>query len=133
MLGARLGHAALGKSGDEAVIALAQAFRAFVKEHSGLYALTVRSAGASEPPAEDLAAAEDEVVAIVLAVLAGYGLTGHAAVHAARGLRAIVHGFATLEVGGGFGLPLEVDESFQWLVGVFVRALGSGRVGESDV
>jgi hypothetical protein len=31
-------------------------------------------------------------------------------------LRSLVHGFATLEVSGGFGLPLDLDESFRRLV-----------------
>ena len=27
----------------------------------------------------------------------------------ARGLRSLMHGFVSLETGGGFGLPLDVD------------------------
>ena len=44
----------------------------------------------------------------VLAVLASYSLSGQEAVHAARGLRSIAHGFATLEVAGGFGISAEI-------------------------
>ena len=29
-----------------------------------------------------------------------------------RGLRSLVHGFSILELAGGFGLPLDADESF---------------------
>ena len=35
------------------------------------------------------------------AVLASYGLSSEEAVHAARRLRCVAHGFATLEVAGG--------------------------------
>jgi hypothetical protein len=35
----------------------------------------------------------------------------------------MVHGFATLEVAGGFGLPLDLDESFNQLVEVFIRGM----------
>ena len=45
------------------------------------------------------------------------------AVHALRGLHSIVHGFATLEISGGFGMPLDADESFFRLVDWFVAEL----------
>jgi hypothetical protein len=56
----------------------------------------------------------------VLDVLASYGLRGDDALHAVRRLRSVVHGFATLESAGGFGIPLEVDESFERLPRIFV-------------
>ncbi len=43
--------------------------------------------------------------------------------HAVRGLRSIVPGFVTLEGAGGFGLPLDLDESFRRLVAAFVKGL----------
>jgi len=45
--------------------------------------------------------------------------------HALRGLRSAVHGFATLEAVGGFGIPLSIDESFAWLVECFVGGLNA--------
>jgi hypothetical protein len=44
--------------------------------------------------------------------------------HAVRGLRSLVHGFATLEVAGGFGMPLDIDESFRRLVELLISGLG---------
>lgn len=119
-LGARLGRAAIGKSGDEAVFALGSAYRAFVGERPGLYAATLR---APDPRDAGLSAASDEVVEVVLAVLASYGFEGDDALHAARGLRGIVHGFATLEAAGGFGVALDTDESFGRLLRAFVGGL----------
>jgi hypothetical protein len=43
-------------------------------------------------------------------------------VHAARGLRSALHGFVTLEAGGGFGFPLDLDDSYDRLV----RTLADG-------
>ena len=65
----------------------------------------------------------------MLAVLASYELSGEEAVHAARGLRSVAHGFATLEVAGGFGMPLDLDESFRRLLRAFTAGLrqGSGQ------
>jgi len=56
-------------------------------------------------------------------VLDAYGLQGEDALHAARSLRSLVHGFATLEIAGGFGLPLDCDESFRRLVEMFLNGL----------
>ena len=126
-LAACMGDAAMGRSGPEAVLAVAEAYRAYIKQHAGLYMASLRASGAQvrdgSPPDAELAEAEARVVRIVLAVLASFGLGGEDAIHAVRGLRSVVHGFATLEVAGGFGLPLDLDESFRRLVGLLVAGL----------
>ena len=126
-LGRRLGRAAIGKTTDEAAFAMARAYREFVKERPGLYAATVRSSRLSYPDDPDFEAAEREAFEAVLAVLASYGVRGEDAVHAARGLRSVAHGFATLEVAGGFGIPIDLDESFDRLLRAFVAGLRNGE------
>ena len=122
-LGGRLERAAVGKATNEAVVALGEAYRGFVEERPGLYAATVRAPRPPEPEDPKLREAQEETTGTVLAVLRSYGLTGDDAVHAARGLRSLVHGFTTLESAGGFGLPLDLDESFRRLLQTFVRGL----------
>jgi AcrR family transcriptional regulator len=124
-LGERLGTAAIGKSGSAAVLAVAEAYRAYVKAHYGLYMMGLRSSGQQTPIDVELQAAQERVVQIALAVIESFGLHGEDALHAVRGLRSIVHGFATLEVAGGFGLPLDCDESFRRLVKAFIDGLPS--------
>ncbi|PPK98176.1 WHG domain-containing protein [Kineococcus xinjiangensis] len=124
-LGEALGGAALGRSGADALHAVADAYRDYARRHPGRYAATVRAPDPGD--AEHLAAA-DGVLRTVLAVLAGYGLAGDEAVDAARALRAALHGFATLEVEGGFGLPRDVDRSYRFLVaGLDAVLAGRGR------
>ena len=127
----RLGRAGLGQSGDAAVLAMAEAYRGFVREHPGLYAATVRSPRLADPADAELLAAEQALLDTVLAVLGAYQLRGAAAVHAARGLRSAIHGFATLEAGEGFGIAVDVDESFRQLMQVVVAGLrrGARRTG----
>jgi hypothetical protein len=108
-------------------VAIARAYRSFVIEHPGLYAATVRSFRLSRPTDPELLEVEGEVIGVVTAVLASYGLRGDDALHAVRGLRSVVHGFATLESAGGFGIPLEVDESFERLLRIFVEGLRQQR------
>jgi len=55
--------------------------------------------------------------------MASLGLQGEAAIHAVRAFRSMIHGFATLEVAGGFGLPQDCDESFHRLINALVAGL----------
>lgn len=105
--------AVLGRSGGDALDALADAYRTYARERPGRYAATVR---APAPDDAEHVASVEAVLHVVLAVLAGYGLSGDDALDATRALRAALHGFVGLEVGGGFGLPLDVDRSFRRLV-----------------
>ena len=123
MLGDRLGPSAIGKAGPTALMAIAQAYRAYIKENPGLYMTSLRAAGTQIPVDAELKAAEDRVVEIGMAVVGSLGLEGEDALHAVRGLRSVVHGFATLEIAGGFGLPLDCDESFHRLVNMLLQGL----------
>src|SRR5271154_1834856 len=71
-LNAALSRATIGKSRDDAVRGLANAYRAFVKRRPGTYAATMVAA----PPKNDLAleAAAGQVVETCLSVLSGYKL-----------------------------------------------------------
>lgn len=123
-LGRDLSRAAAGKAGAEGIFALAEAYRRFVKERPGLYGATVRSPRLYDPEDPELAAAEGEALGPVLAVLASCGVRdGEDAVHAARGLRSVAHGFATLEEAGGYGMSSDPDESFRRLVRAFADGL----------
>jgi AcrR family transcriptional regulator len=119
--------ATLGCAQDEAVEALAVAYRTFVREHAGIYEIMLHVAPANRGPDPELEAAERDVVSVALSILSGYGLHGADALHAVRCLRSLVHGFATLEASGGFGLPLDVEESFRRLIELYVAALRPGR------
>lgn len=123
-LGAVLGRATIGKSRDDAVRALASAYRTFVKQHPGIYAATMITAVRSDA---ELKAAGDEIVETCLAVLHGYGLNRRDGIHAVRAMRSAVHGFVALESAGGFGIPLDVDESFEWLVSALLGGFSTRR------
>jgi AcrR family transcriptional regulator len=117
---ARLQRAAVGKSREEALLALARAYRQFAKDRPGLYAASLRAA---RPGEKEIAAAGEALLGTVLSVLAGYNVTGDDALHAVRGFRAIIHGFVSLDAAGGFRLSLDLDESLARLIRAFVRDL----------
>jgi AcrR family transcriptional regulator len=122
-----LRDAAVGRAGTDALLAAARAYRAYALEHPGRYAATV-TAPRGDP---ELEAAAARVVGVLVAVLRGFGLEGDDAVHAVRALRAAVHGFVALETGGGFGLPLDLDASFERLVGLLADGLARPPAGSS--
>jgi AcrR family transcriptional regulator len=124
LLGDRLASAAIGRSGSQAVAAVAAAYRDYIKENPGVYLASLRASGNQDKPDPDLKAAEERAVKVVMAVLSSFGIHGEHALHAIRGLRSLVHGFASLEIAGGFGLPLDCDESFRRLVGIYTAGLG---------
>ena len=60
---------------------------------------------------------------MLTAVLGAWDLRDDDAVHAVRALRSALHGFVSLEAGGGFGLDVDVDESFRRLVDALAAGL----------
>ncbi|WP_406493389.1 WHG domain-containing protein [Streptomyces sp. NBC_00846] len=63
----------------------------------------------------------------MLAAFRAYGMADSAAIHAARCLRAAVHGFAVLEAEGAFGLPEKLDESYDLLIHMVITGLRAPR------
>ncbi|WP_141578516.1 TetR-like C-terminal domain-containing protein [Actinomadura sp. WMMA1423] len=120
----RLGEAALGRSGDDAVRALMYAYRSYVVENPGRYGAMEQEAA---PPDGPVQAASERLLTVIFGALRGYALEGPELVHAARCLRSAVHGFAVLEAAGGFGLPEDLEASYELLVTMMTGGL-AGRV-----
>ncbi len=117
-----LARAAAGRARGDAVRAIAIAYRTWAREHPGRYTAMLRAPDPGDP--EGLAAS-DRLVSVVVDVLSGYGLAEEDAIHAIRALRSAMHGFVAIEAAGGFGLPVDLDESFDFLVANYVRGLES--------
>lgn len=116
-----LGAATVGRSGRDALMACATAWRAYAKAHPGRYGAIQR---APDPADAELVAAAGRLVELIYAILRGYGLDDEQTVHATRAVRSALHGFVTLEAAGGFGLPQDVDESYTRLVELLDSGLG---------
>ena len=119
-IGDALTRSAVGKSGPDAVRAIAEVYRRWVIEHPGRYAATVRAPADGD---EEDRRVSDDGLRVIFDVLAGFGLEGERAIDAARVLRSSFHGFASLEAAGGFGLPRDVDRSFRFLVESLIAGL----------
>lgn len=112
-LGDVLGRAAIGRSQGDAITAMARAYRDWALQHPGRYEAAQRAPIPGD--AED-EAASDRVVNVVATVIERYQLRDDDAIDAIRAYRSAVHGFVSLEAGGGFGLPVSVNQSFERLI-----------------
>jgi len=111
--------AVLGLSGDAAVAALMRRLRAYGVERPSRY-LSVPPDPMHDPA---LALPAARLVEVFLAVLREYDLHGAAAIHATRCLRVIVHGFASIESSGGFGLAEDPAETYEQLIQMYLASL----------
>jgi AcrR family transcriptional regulator len=120
----RLREATQGQVGPEAILSLARAYRQFAHDHPGLYPLLLR---APDPGDEGRTAVAQELLQMFLLLMASCGIQGDDALHAIRGLRAIVHGFISLEAAEAFKMHIEADESYERAVRVYLEGLGVSK------
>jgi AcrR family transcriptional regulator len=119
-LGDVLAEAVLGRSTDDALRALMNAYRDYAIAYPHRYAALPQQ---PRRESELVAAAGNRAVGVILAVLRGYGLEGSAAIHTTRCVRAALHGFASLEISGGFQLAEDLNESYALLVDAVVTGI----------
>lgn len=114
-------EAAEGKDGMDALRAIAAADRRFALDHPGLY----ESFLPAPKPGEDdeLYDAMAEPVFYVAHVLLDMGIPQEEAIHLIRALRALLHGFLDLEAKAGFGMPVEIDASFDASVDLILEGI----------
>ena len=112
-------HAAVGRAGSEAIMAVALAYRAYIVHNPGVYTATIQTNNA-DPVFQQ---ANAELLRVLTQILAPYHLSAQDLIHALRGLRSLVHGFATLEISSGFGMPVDLDTSFVQMVQTFIGGL----------
>ena len=94
----RVAEAVAGRSGREALGAYADVYRDYARGHPGRYA-----AAQTRLDAETAArSAGPRHAAMTRAILRGYALGGDDQTHAVRLLGSTIHGYVTLEMGGGF-------------------------------
>ena len=127
-LGDEIARAAIGRNGSAGLIAIANAYRTFAKQHPGVYGATLR---AIRP--DDAAAAEisGRMLDVLQAILAPFDLDEDRSIHAMRGFRSLVHGFVSLEAASGFGLRQNIDESFAFVLRSFIAGLDAGTSSAS--
>lgn len=110
-----------GKAGTDGIMALANTYRAFAKEHRQLYRLIMSTAASCGQRLGDISRC---IVDPFLSVLEYTTLTEEEKYHWQRVLRGVVHGFVSQEDTGFFAhLPADVDSSFQTAIQCYIDGL----------
>ncbi|OBG95803.1 TetR family transcriptional regulator [Mycobacterium sp. E136] len=93
-----LTNVAEGRTRDDAVTAMASAYRSYAHHHPGRYSAFTRMPLGGDDP--EFTEATRAAAAPVIAVLASYGLEGENAFYAALEFWSAMHGFVLLEMTG---------------------------------
>ncbi|MGW7237652.1 TetR/AcrR family transcriptional regulator [Streptomyces sp. NPDC054804] len=126
----RIATAVAGRSGKDALVAYADAYRAYALAHPGRYAATqIRIDPALVDPDDP---GMRRTVEITYGMLRGYGLTEPDLTDAVRLLRATFHGYCALEAGGGFNAARDVRASWDRAIEALHIALENWPHEETD-
>ncbi|WP_155371167.1 TetR/AcrR family transcriptional regulator [Catellatospora vulcania] len=106
-----IGAAVAGRAGRDALIAFADAYRAYAMAHPGRYTATQLPVPPELVTADP--AAFRRTYELTYGMLRGYGLSEPDLTDAVRLLRSTFHGFVSLEATGGFGHPRDVEQSWR--------------------
>lgn len=113
--------AAVGRSGGDALTAIALAYRKYAKENPELYKAILRFPECADRDVQETGHA---VVRILYRVMEFYPCCEEEAIHFIRGFRSALHGFVSLEAAGFFrGNGADADESYRWLVSRLISSL----------
>jgi len=103
-----------GKEKNDALFALADAYRAFAKDHNELYRVIM---GLQKSKNKVLEMAAGQITEPIMQMLSGYGLNITEQMHWQRILRSMMHGFAAHEEAGGFShFPVDKNESYRMAI-----------------
>jgi len=125
--------AVTGRQKDDAVTALAAAYRKFGKEHPGMYdtVMSLPKTGKSE---------FSEIIRIairpIVQTIREYNLSDEQTVHWQRVLRSIMHGFISQEKSGFFKhFDISADDSYQVAINCYLTGLhdAAGREAKQDI
>jgi len=104
-----LNNVGQGRTRDDAVMAMAAAYRSYAHHHPGRYSAFTRMPLGGDDP--EFTEATRRTAAPVIDVLASYGLEGENAFYAALEFWSAMHGFVLLEMTGAMQ-GIETDAVF---------------------
>ena len=123
-------NAIAGKKKDEALFALADAYRLFAKGHPELYRIIMGVHVLHLP------VLEMEIMRIadpIMSVLSGYNLPIERQLHYQRVLRSVMHGFYAHEATGGFTCTeIDRETSYQLAIRCVAGALNAERKQDDE-
>ncbi|WP_196593487.1 TetR/AcrR family transcriptional regulator [Pectinatus sottacetonis] len=118
-------EAAIGKSKDDAVLNIAEAYRQFAHHFPGQYQAIISIAWECKSN-DKFKAATVNLMDVLSKVFSQYdNLHDENLIHAVRGLRSVMHGFVSLETSGWFHNPVDKEKSYLLLIQAFINGISS--------
>ena len=115
-----IARSAVGKSKDEAIIAICYAFRNYSLAHPGVF--EVMQWHNSYTTALNKESTQG-IIASLYQVLDAYHMNPDEKLHILRLLRGFVQGYAAIEMHGGFGDPISTSDSFDYALRVLIDGI----------
>ena len=112
----------VGKSGPDALRAMARAYLEYVRENPGMVTLIAKAPDKENEEAMEI---DQDFVRTGMAIMAGFNLEQTDSIHGLRAIRCAVHGFALLELEQGFGFAIDPNESFEWMINQLISGINS--------
>ncbi len=124
----RIARAGIGRARDDAVSAVAVAWREYVLENPGSYSSISQVISTQDPLLDQ---SSEDIVETLVQVLRGYALPSDMASHIATCIRSALHGFCLLEKDGGYPRPYSIGESFDRLIRLLIAGIRGMVAAES--
>jgi hypothetical protein len=122
-LGEVLRDSVMGRSGDDALVAFAEAYRGYSRKYPGRYELTMQP---PQPVHDQLSKVYFRALEPFNAIVSSWGLDAETAKHFGRAVRSGIHGFVMLEAAGSFR-NRDADESFRHMLAMLVAGVRSAQ------
>ncbi len=119
-LTAALRAAPAHKNPTEALLTACTIYRTFASEHPTYYRALQPTLVKRGPEFREAA---EQLLAAIFPLVIAVGVKEKNLVHAVRGLRSLMHGFADLEAAGGFGMPGDMAESYRFALIAYIAGL----------
>lgn len=105
-----LTESVIGFSGRDALTSMGAAYIRFATSAPSLYYAAQRVPIWKNEATKELA---ESVVGLIIKLIAVYEFTEEQNIHIVRALRSYLHGFALLKSQDSFGMPVDIDRSFE--------------------
>ena len=122
-LGDALRRAGNGRSGEDALVAFAEAYRGYSRKYPGRYELTMQP---PMPVDDELRTVYFRALEPFNAIVQSWGLDAVTTKHFGRAVRSGIHGFVVLEAAGSFRNK-DADESFRQMLAMLVAGVTTDR------
>jgi AcrR family transcriptional regulator len=113
-------NAAVGKNKDEALMAMALAFRQFALQNPELYKAILKYPRYTDGEIHETG---QGIARVIYQVLREYHLSEEQLIHYSRAFRSALHGFVSLEEANFFTKNIDLNESYRFLVVTLITSL----------